>query len=84
MVIKNVRIIGLEVRHSVDPRTKVSVDKYYIHGIYPSDNLISGDSVCFSGKLPDLLSGQPDIGGVYDICFRSYNGYNTVEAFYGR
>lgn len=82
MVKKNCKIVGIEVRSSTDPKTKVSTEKYYLHAISSDGNLIYGNTSVFTGKMLDDVVSYAEVGITYDIVFRMYNGWCTVEGLY--
>lgn len=81
MVKKNANIVGIEVRKTQDPKTKVVTEKYYLHA-YSSDATMVEGIATFSAKIPDDILPLVEIDSTYDIVYRSYNGWNTVEGLY--
>lgn len=82
MIKKNCTIVGIEVRHSSDPKTKEKLpDRYYVHATHYDSDLCEGIST-FSGKIDDLIASSIHVGDVVNIVYRSFNGYNTVEDVY--
>lgn len=82
MIKKHCTIIGIEVRHSSDPQSKVKLpDRYYIHATHYDADLLDGLST-FSGKVDEVLASNIQVGDVVNIVYRSFNGYNTVEDVY--
>lgn len=82
MVKKNCKIVGIEVRSTTDPKTHISSERYYLHAISSDGNLISGNSSVFSAKLPDDIVSHAEVGSTYDVAYRMYNGWCTVEGLY--
>lgn len=82
MVKKNCKIVGIEVRSSTDPKTKITSERYYLHAISSDCNLISGTSSVFSAKLPDDIVSYAEVGSTYDVAYRMFNGWCIVEGLY--
>lgn len=81
MVKKNATIIGIEVRKSEDPKTRVITEKYYLHATTTDATMVDGTAT-FSAKIPDDILCRAQIGKPYDIVYRNFNGWNTVEGLY--
>lgn len=82
MVKKFCKVVGIEVRKSIDYATKKeNPPKYYLHCI-TSDAVTVEGVTTFSAKLPDELVPRIEIDDVVNIVYRSYNGWNTVEDIY--
>ena len=82
MLKKNCTVVGIEVRKSVDPQTKIASQKYYLHCTSTSGDFVEGNLSAFSARLPDDLVHSVEVGCCCDIVYRSYNGWNTVEGLY--